>query len=334
MSNEIVVEGPDYLQVDVEPVIANVTVEIAGPPGPQGVQGDVSVGGTVTLPPGASAYVTDSDPSPHKSILQFGLVTGPKGDKGDTGPNGITVQGTLNDLTDVDTAGVANGQTIIFRSSDSKFIPGTPVDLASLEALFVNTAGDNLTGYHKYQSPGTMGFNAATPANQNIEFLVADKLRWTIGRTSTAEAGANAGSNLSISAWSDAGTFLFNALIFDRATGLVTVRADPTAATGIATKNYVDTNTQKRTVLQASGTISASAAAKTDYIYYAAAYATVNMPTAVGNANRYTFKRLGSEDVIVNALGGETIDGTPSYVLDVQFMSIDLVSFGTGWMVI
>lgn len=52
----------------------------------------VVVGTTTTLPPGSNAAVTDGDPGPNV-ILNFSLVTGPKGDKGDKGDPGTNFSG-------------------------------------------------------------------------------------------------------------------------------------------------------------------------------------------------------------------------------------------------
>ena len=69
-----------------------------------------------------------------------------------------------------------------------------------------------------------------------------DKNRWEIVLgDATAEAGSNAGSNFDLNNYADDGTLLGNVLFGTRSTGLLTVKADPTAALGIATKQYADT---------------------------------------------------------------------------------------------
>ena len=72
---------------------------IQGQQGLQGIQGPVgatgnagaaatiAVGSTETLAPGSTAYVTNGGTS-SAAVLNFGLVTGQKGDKGDDGANG------------------------------------------------------------------------------------------------------------------------------------------------------------------------------------------------------------------------------------------------------
>lgn len=68
-----------------------------------------------------------------------------------------------------------------------------------------------------------------------------DKHRWGLMLgDATAETGSNAGSNFDLNAYADDGTLLSTALFGTRSTGLLTVKGDPTAALGIATKQYSD----------------------------------------------------------------------------------------------
>ena len=66
-------------------------------------------------------------------------------------------------------------------------------------------------------------------------------MRWLLRvGNGEAESGANVGSNFDLHRYADDGAHLGHALRFSRATGLGVVGGDPTEATGIATKNYVD----------------------------------------------------------------------------------------------
>jgi hypothetical protein len=68
------------------------------------------------------------------------------------------------------------------------------------------------------------------------------KNRWEIVLgNATAESGSNAGSDFELINYADDGTRLNDVLFGTRATGLLTVVADPTATLGIATKQYADT---------------------------------------------------------------------------------------------
>jgi hypothetical protein len=70
----------------------------------------------------------------------------------------------------------------------------------------------------------------------------AQSVRWEMDLgDATAESGSNTGSNLAIKAYADNGaTLLSTPLTINRASGLLALSGDPTAALGVATKQYVD----------------------------------------------------------------------------------------------
>jgi len=63
---------------------------------------------------------------------------------------------------------------------------------------------------------------------------------------------------------------------------------------------------------------------------------TVNLPTAVGNTVTFHIKKINSSAnaVTVDANASETIDGGATATLNVQYVSITLVSDNSNWMVI
>jgi hypothetical protein len=66
--------------------------------------------------------------------------------------------------------------------------------------------------------------------------------RWEVDLgEASAETGGNAGSDFQIYRYDDAGHPIDAPLYISRATGLATLKGDPTAALGVATKQYVDT---------------------------------------------------------------------------------------------
>ena len=84
------------------------------------------------------------------------------------------------------------------------------------------------------------------------------KHRWAvILGNATAEAGSNAGSDFELINYADDGTLLGDVLFGTRSTGLLTVKANPTAALGIAPKQYVDAADAARLPI-AGGTITGS----------------------------------------------------------------------------
>lgn len=69
----------------------------------------------------------------------------------------------------------------------------------------------------------------------------AGVLRWRLALgEGTAESGSNSGSLFSLFAYSDAGVQLHQVLKAARSDGLLEVKGSPTAAKGVATKEYVD----------------------------------------------------------------------------------------------
>lgn len=62
---------------------------------------------------------------------------------------------------------------------------------------------------------------------------------------------------------------------------------------------------------------------------------TVTLPTAVGNTATITIKKiLGSNNVVVDGAGTETIDGGLTATITRQFESITIISNGTNWFII
>jgi microcystin-dependent protein len=90
----------------------------------------------------------------------------------------------------------------------------------------------------------TMQLNKPNVAAGNpFRGLLNNVLRWIVQLGDGAsEAGSNAGSNFTISRYSDAGSLLDTPLTINRVDGRMTVLSDPTVALGVATKQYVDNN--------------------------------------------------------------------------------------------
>ena len=110
-------------------------------------------------------------------------------------------------------------------------------------AVFVMKNGDTMTGDLTI-SKATPSFNLDKPSpGTNAAFYgtVGGLKRWGFILTDTqAESGGNSGSGFGIYRYNDAGAFIDGVLVGLRDTGLLTVKADPTAALGVATKQYVD----------------------------------------------------------------------------------------------
>lgn len=70
----------------------------------------------------------------------------------------------------------------------------------------------------------------------------------------------------------------------------------------------------------------------TDYVYLCTGTLTLTMPDATaGNTNLYTVKNVGTGVVTVNTTSAQTIDGSPTAILPLQYTSIDLESDTANW---
>jgi hypothetical protein len=63
---------------------------------------------------------------------------------------------------------------------------------------------------------------------------------------------------------------------------------------------------------------------------------TITLPTAAGNLNSYSIKKIDSSAsfVTVATTSSQTIDGGTTAVLKVQYVSITVVSDGSNWSII
>lgn len=88
-----------------------------------------------------------------------------------------------------------------------------------------------------------------------------------------------------------------------------------------------------RLITSISGNTNAGAASTTDYVYLVSGTTTLTLPTAVGNTNLYTVKNVGVGTVTINTTSAQTIDGSATIVMPIQYTSVDLVSDTANWSV-
>lgn len=88
-----------------------------------------------------------------------------------------------------------------------------------------------------------------------------------------------------------------------------------------------------RSINSVSTNTNAGATAGTDYVYLCTGTMTITLPTAVANTNLYTVKNVGTGVVTVATTGGQTIDGSVSISLVVQYTAVDLISDTSNWNV-
>lgn len=89
-----------------------------------------------------------------------------------------------------------------------------------------------------------------------------------------------------------------------------------------------------RSVNNIGADTTAGNAANTDYFYFITATTTLTMPTASGNDNMYYVKSIGTDPVTIAAAGSETIDGSGSIVLNVQYQAVTLKAMGGNWYIL
>jgi hypothetical protein len=82
-----------------------------------------------------------------------------------------------------------------------------------------------------------------------------------------------------------------------------------------------------------SNTIAGSNAS-TEYTYLASGTIDITLPTAVGNTNNYYIKNTGTGTVTIKTTGSETIDGSLTAPLRVQYTALTLVSDQLNWFII
>jgi hypothetical protein len=142
--------------------------------------------------------------------------------------------------------------------------------VATASTPFVQKAGDTMTGDLSIAKANPLvTLNKASSGQSNIILSDTNSVpRWQLALgDGTAESGSNAGSNVALTRFNDAGAAIDNPIAITRSTGLATVIGDPTAALGIATKQYVDNLRGITTVAitrytSGSGTFTPNAATK------------------------------------------------------------------------
>src|SRR6188768_3972952 len=122
-------------------------------------------------------------------------------------------------------------------------------DVTAGDALKVAKAGDLMSGdlEIKKTSPVLVLNDQSTTGYPDIQFRRNSLNRWIARTTNETESGSNNGSNFELIGLNDAGAGITaTPLKIARADGRITLAADPTAALGVATKQYVDARDMRR----------------------------------------------------------------------------------------
>jgi len=119
---------------------------------------------------------------------------------------GTITGGTITGITDL---AIADGGTGASTAATARTNLGA-----------VNIAGDTMTGALVVP---TLSVSNTVANGRPIFLQTSGSNRWALNADATTESGANAGSNLAIYNYSDAGTLLSNPLFINRATGKTTL---------------------------------------------------------------------------------------------------------------
>lgn len=88
-----------------------------------------------------------------------------------------------------------------------------------------------------------------------------------------------------------------------------------------------------RSISSISTNTSAGSTAGTDYVYLCSGTMTLTLPDATLNTNLYTIKNVGTGVITINTTSSQTIDGSLTITLPVQYTSVDVESDGAAWNV-
>lgn len=89
-----------------------------------------------------------------------------------------------------------------------------------------------------------------------------------------------------------------------------------------------------KSINSVSGNTNAGSNQNTDYIYFATNTITITLPTAISNTNSYVIKNVGTGRITINTTSSQTIDGSLTALINVQYLSLTLISDGANWNII
>lgn len=198
-----------------------------------------TAGGAITVAAIAATEVTGLAPiasSGSASDLSAGIVPSAR----ISGPyTGITGIGTLTTgIWNASTIGLAYGGTQANLSATGgtgqvlrQSTAGGPITVGALTPTEVGVAGaylpiggGTLTGslsISPVAGTSAMNLNSVAGAQSHVAFQKAGAQRWYLAMNAVAESGSNAGSDVSLSRYSDANAFIDQSLLIERATGNV-----------------------------------------------------------------------------------------------------------------
>lgn len=150
----------------------------------------------------------------------------------------------------------------LLRNNGDTSVGNITINKAGSEDSFLILVGNGIRGLWGYATSGL------------------PRWRLSLGE-STAESGVNSGSKFSLTSYADDGSMLHTVLSAERATGLLTVVGSPTAAKGVATKEYADAVIPLGTITAFGGSVAPTGWHLCD----GSAHGSAALQTLIGSAN-------------------------------------------------
>jgi hypothetical protein len=190
-----------------------------------------------------------------------------------------------------------------------------------------NTAIGHESGVYETSNPLTKIDNSVFIGKNTRALAVNDTNEIVIGADATG-IGSNTVTlgNASITSTRLRGSVLGSSFVKDGGLSTQFLMADGSTSTGAGGSaksiNSVSTNT------------AAGSTSSTDYFYFGSGTINITLPTAVGNTNNYTIKNVGTGVITIDTTSSQTIDGSLTAPINVQYLSLTLISDGANWNII
>lgn len=244
-------------------------------------------------------YFTDSEIAAIIKYVQQNLTKGDKGDSGDQGEKGNDGYDGVDGVTPV------KGVDYFTKSEQAELIT-TVLRSIKVPKDGVSPKAEDVAKIILSSTPKKSAEDEFITIKQLVDFLKRGGFR--------GGGGSSSGSSISLTTTGTSGP----------ATLVGTVLNVPNYSAGGIT----------RTVVSTAVPVTAGATVSTDYVYLVSGTTTITLPTAVGNTNRYSIKRVGVNTVTVATTAAQTIDGSATAAINVQYQSLDFISDNANWNVI